>query len=84
MYCFLGKKSFYLLKGSNRNTRKRCEISSTLTVMTPERRQRRRSGVVVIFENSSHLFSVSIGYIKQINVSWEGRFSRTPVCGCFI
>ena len=31
--------NIYLFKVSNRNTRKRCEICSKLTVKTPERRQ---------------------------------------------
>ena len=31
--------SIYLLKVSNRNTRKRCEMCSKLTIKTPERRQ---------------------------------------------
>ena len=31
--------NIYLLKVSNRNTRKRCEIFSKLTITTPERRQ---------------------------------------------
>ena len=29
----------YLLKVNNRNTRKRCEMCSKLTIKTPERRQ---------------------------------------------
>ena len=29
----------YLLKVNNKNTRKRCEICSNLTIKTPERRQ---------------------------------------------
>ena len=29
----------YLFKGSNRNTRPRCEICSKLTIKTPEQRQ---------------------------------------------
>ena len=43
----------------NRNTRKRCEICSKLTIKTPERRHRRRSGVfIVTFEHDLHLFLV--------------------------
>ena len=34
-----------LLKVNNRNTRKRCEIYSKLTIKTSERRHPRRSGV---------------------------------------
>ena len=48
-----------LFKINNRQTRKRCEIFSKLTVKTPERRQRRRSGVFIVnFENILHLFLV--------------------------
>ena len=48
-----------LFKINNRKTRKRCEIFSKLTVKTPERRQRRRSGVFIVnFENILHLFLV--------------------------
>ena len=43
----------YLLKVSNRNTRTRCEICSKLTIKTPERRQWRRSGVVIV--NFEHI-----------------------------
>ena len=35
----------YLLKVNNRNTRTRCEICSTLTIKTSERRQRRKCGL---------------------------------------
>ena len=43
---------------NNRNTRKKCEICSKLTIKT-ERRQWRRSGVFIVnFEHISHLFPV--------------------------
>ena len=46
----------YMLKINNRNTRKRCEICSKLTIKTPERRHWRRSGVFVAnVEHISHL-----------------------------
>ena len=46
----------YLLKVNNRNTRKRCEICSKLTMKIPERR---RSGIFTVnFEHISHLFLV--------------------------
>ena len=49
--------NIYLFKVNNRNTIKRCEISSKLTIKTPERR--RRSGVFTVnFEHISHLFLV--------------------------
>ena len=49
-----------LLKIKNRNTRKRSEtspeVSSKLTIKTPERRQSRRAGAFIVnFENISHL-----------------------------
>ena len=51
--------NIYLLKFNNRNTRKRCEICSKLTIKTPEWRQRRRSGILISnFEPISHLFLV--------------------------
>ena len=42
-----------LFKVNNRNTRKRYEICSKLTIKTPERRQKRRSDVSVV--NFKHL-----------------------------
>ena len=51
--------NIYLFKVNNRNTRNRCEISSKLTIKTPERRRRRRSGVFIVnFEHISHIFLV--------------------------
>ena len=50
--------SFTCSKSINRNTRKRCETCSKLTIKTPERR-RRRSGVFIVnYEHISHLFLV--------------------------
>ena len=49
----------YLFKVNNRNTTKRCEICSNLTVKTPERRNWRRSGVFIVnSEHMSYLFLV--------------------------
>ena len=48
-----------MFKINNRNTRKRYDICSELTMKTPERRQLRRSGVFTVnFEHISHLFVV--------------------------
>ena len=48
--------NIYLLK-VNRNPGKRREICSKLTIKTPERRQRRVSGVFIVnFEYISHIF----------------------------
>ena len=60
-------KSWEVCKVNNRNTRKRCEISSNLTIKAPERRQWRRSGVFIVnFEYTSHIVN-----FQQRNVSWE-------------
>ena len=46
-------------KPINRNTTKRCEICSKLTIKTPVRRQWRCSGIFIVnFEYISHLFLV--------------------------
>ena len=45
----------YILKISNWNTRKRCEIFSKLTIKTSKRRQWRRSGIFIVkFEPILH------------------------------
>ena len=49
----------YMFKVNNRNTRIRCEICSKLTIMIPERRQWRRSGIFILnFEHISLLIPV--------------------------
>ena len=51
--------NIYLFKFNNRNTRKRCEMCSKLTIKTPERCHWRHSGVSIVnFERISHLFLV--------------------------
>ena len=51
--------SNYMFKVNNRDTRKRCEIRSKLTIKTPERRQWRRSGVFTVnLEHISYLVLV--------------------------
>ena len=46
----------YLLKINNRNTRTMCEISSKLTIKTPERCNWRCSSVFIVkFKHISHL-----------------------------
>ena len=58
----------HLFKVNNRNTRKRCEISSKLTIKTPERRQWRRSDVFIVnSEHISYLFRVFL----LLNFSWN-------------
>ena len=59
----------YLLKVNNRDTRKRCKISSKLTIKTPERRHWRRSDVFIVnFEHISHLFLLFL----LLTVTWVG------------
>ena len=51
--------NIYLFRFNNRNTRKGSEISSKLTIKTPERRQWRSFGVFIVsFEHISHSFLV--------------------------
>ena len=47
---------FTCSKAGYRNTTKRCEICSKLTIKNPEQRQWRHSGVIVNFEHILHLF----------------------------
>ena len=62
----------YMFKVNNRTTRTRCEISSKLTIKTPERRQWRHSGVFII--NFEQFFtpcsSVSIVKFEHANADW--------------
>ena len=49
----------YLLKVNNRNTRRRCEICSILTIKTPEQHHWSRSEVFIVnFEHTSHFVLV--------------------------
>ena len=55
------RKNIYVIKVTNRNTRKRCKICSKLTVKPPERRHCHRSGVFIVnFEHISHLSFVKL------------------------
>ena len=54
----------YMVRVSNRNTRKSCEICSKLTIKTPERRR-------IYFTPFS---SVSIVNLKQTNIFWDKPF----------
>ena len=50
-----------MFKVGNRNTTKRCEICSKITIKTPKRRQWRCSGVSIVnYEHISHLFLKSL------------------------
>ena len=53
--------SNYMFKVNSRNTRKRCEIYSNLTIKTPERCHWRRSGVIINFGQ------VNIGWVALVN-----------------
>ena len=54
-----------------KNTIKRSEICSKLTIKTPERRYWRRSGVFIVnFEHILLSSRVSIVDFEQVNVSW--------------
>ena len=71
-----------LFKVNNRNSRKRCEICSKLTMKTPERHWRhwRCSGVFIVnFEHISHLFLLLLllTLIEQENVKsdWFSSYS---------
>ena len=49
--------NIYLFKVNNRNSTKRCEICSKLTIKIPKRRQRCCSGIFIVkFEHITHLF----------------------------
>ena len=51
--------NIYLFEVNNRNTRKWCEICSTLAIKTPEQLQwGRPGGFIVNFEDISHFFLV--------------------------
>ena len=67
----------YLFKVNDRNTIRRCEICSKLTIKILDWHQWHRSGVFIVdFEHISHVFHffiVSIVNFKQVNVSWESR-----------
>ena len=88
VYDFL--PNIYLFKFNSRNTRKRCEIFSKLTIKTPERCQWRRSGVFIVnFEHISHLFLVFLLLTLNNNclrvkscwlssVIWSGSFKSCP------
>ena len=66
----------YILKGNqasvclftrnNKNTRKRCEISSKLTLMIPEQLRWHCGVFIVNFERISHFVD-----FEQVNVCWE-------------
>ena len=70
----------YLFKANNRNTRKRCEICSKLTIKTPEQRQRRCSGVFIVnFERILHLFLVFLLLTLNKCISTEAHSESSRI-----
>ena len=62
----------YMFKVNNRYTRTKSEISSKLTIKTPERRQWRCAGVFVVnFEHFTPCSSVSIVNFEHVIVGWK-------------
>ena len=72
----------YLLKGSNRNTRTRCDIFSKLRIKTPEPRHWRGSGVFILyilyFQHISHLVLVFLSL--TLNICLLAGISINPLC----
>ena len=63
--------NIYLLKVNDRDTRKRCEICSKLTIKSPEWRHWRYSVVFIVnFEYISHIFLVLLMLTWISNVIW--------------
>ena len=58
--CYCNPTNIYLFKVSNKNTRKRCEICSTLKIKAPERRHRWRCGVFIV--NYEHISLVKFDF----------------------
>ena len=57
--CLAYPTGIYLLNVNARNTRRRCEMCSKLTIRIPELRHWRRSGIFIVnFEHISHLVLV--------------------------
>ena len=66
--------NIYLFKVNNRNSTKRCEICSKLTIKIPKRRQRCCSRIFIVkFEHITHLFLVFLLLIlnKQMFAWWR-------------
>ena len=69
--------NIYLLKVNHRNIRKKYEICSKLTILTPQRHQWRRSNVFLL--NFSPFSSVPTVNFEQ-DVNWESIFtSHAPL-----
>ena len=53
--------NIFLFKGNNENTRKRCEISSKLTMKTPELRHQDRLSVFIV--NFGHIWQFFLTFV---------------------
>ena len=73
----------YLFKVCNRNTIKRCDICSKLTIKTPKRRQLRYSGASIVnFGHILHIYLVFLlfilnRYFEQLNVCWGNTYLKS-------
>ena len=59
--------NIYLFKVNNRNARKRCEVSSKLTIIL----------LLLTLSNFTPFSSVSFVDFEQVNVSWAASISHT-------
>ena len=83
---FMYPENIYLFKVHNRNSRKRCEICSKVT-MEPKRHQCRHSSVLLLTLNIFHtLFSVSIAGFEQLNVFLvnPSYYKKIPILRWFV
>ena len=78
--------NIYLFKVNNRNTIKRCEICSKLTIKTPERLDVALVFLLLTLNIFHTLSTVSIVYLEEVNVSWvpisvtvvvKGNYAKT-------
>ena len=68
--------NIYLFKFSNRDTRKKCEVCSKLTIKTPERRHGRRFGVSVVnFEHISRLM-LNLSRYLFARIAWKIIYNK--------
>ena len=66
--------NIYLRKVNNRNTGKRREICSKLTIKTPERRHWCRFGVFLVNSELIPFFTVSIVDFEQVRIRYFKKF----------
>ena len=77
---FLNTVNIYLVKVNNRNTRRRCEIYSNLTIKTTERHQLHRSVGFMLTLNIFYTFFWCFFYcFEQINASWENNHINNKI-----